>query len=91
MGALSRRPLDHHDIRIATRVRRREDDLASRTDSMESRMLSVIGRGEFRRYPCCDLGLDRSRNEFKNLEKFRGCSIFFGANAWSKYNLCPTR
>src|ERR1700730_5903630 len=46
---------------------------------MWSRMLSAIGKGGFRRfYPCWDLGLDRSRNEFKNLEKFRGRLIFFG-------------
>jgi hypothetical protein len=49
------------------------------------------GRGGFYRYPRCDLALDRSLNEFKNLEKFRGRSVFFGANAWSRYNLCPTR
>jgi hypothetical protein len=36
-------------------------------------------------------GLDKSRNEFRNVEKFPGRGALFGAKACRTYNLRPTK
>ncbi len=40
---------------------------------------------------CYSFGLDRSRNEFRNVEKFSGRDALFGAKACGTYNRCPTK
>jgi hypothetical protein len=41
--------------------------------------------------PCYAFGFDNRRNEFRNVEKFSGRGVLFGAKACSTYKRCPTK
>jgi len=41
--------------------------------------------------PCYVFGFDNRRNEFRNVEKFSGRGVLFGAKVCSTYKRCTTK